>query len=44
MVELEMWLASASDATGWVFSFQIGLSLGTTRGLHSSPVTHTLGQ
>lgn len=26
---LEMWLASASDAAGWVFSFQIGLSLST---------------
>lgn len=30
MIELEMWLASASDTTGWVFSFQIGLSLSTS--------------
>lgn len=30
MTELEMWLASASDAAGWVFTFQIGLSLSTS--------------
>lgn len=30
MIKLEMWLASVSDATGCVFSFQIGLSLSTS--------------
>lgn len=29
IIILEIWLASASDAAGWVFSFQIGLSLST---------------